>query len=65
MEAKIRALKAEKNAVVMAHNYQPLDIQALADVVGDSLELAVKAKETGADRSSSAASGLWPRRQRS
>jgi len=49
MEAKIRALKAEKNAVVMAHNYQPLDIQALADVVGDSLELAVKAKETGAD----------------
>lgn len=49
MEAEIRALKARKNAVVMAHNYQPLEIQALADVVGDSLELAVKAKETGAD----------------
>ncbi len=49
MEKEIRALKAEKNAVVMAHNYQPMEIQALADVVGDSLELAVKAKETGAD----------------
>ncbi len=49
MEKDIRALKAEKNAVVMAHNYQPMEIQALADVVGDSLELAVKAKETGAD----------------
>ena len=49
METKIRALKSQKNAVIMAHNYQPLAIQALADVVGDSLELAVKAKETGAD----------------
>jgi quinolinate synthetase complex, A subunit len=49
MEKEIRALKARKNAVVMAHNYQPMEVQALADVVGDSLELAVKAKETGAD----------------
>ena len=49
MEKEIRALKARKNAVIMAHNYQPLEIQALADVVGDSLELAVKAKETTAD----------------
>jgi len=49
MEAEIRALKVRKNAVVMAHNYQPLEIQAFADVVGDSLELAVKAKGTGAD----------------
>lgn len=49
MEKEIRALKAEKNAIVMAHNYQPLEIQALADVVGDSLELAVKAKEAEAD----------------
>lgn len=49
METEIRALKTEKNAIVMAHNYQPAEIQALADVVGDSLELAVKAKETGAD----------------
>ncbi|MDN7012216.1 quinolinate synthase NadA [Methanoculleus sp. FWC-SCC3] len=49
METEIRALKTEKNAVIMAHNYQPMEIQALADVVGDSLELAVKAKETAAD----------------
>ncbi|WP_332449678.1 quinolinate synthase NadA [Methanoculleus sp.] len=49
MEEEIRALKARKNAVVMAHNYQPLEIQRLADVVGDSLEIAVKAKEARAD----------------
>ncbi|WP_292729666.1 quinolinate synthase NadA [Methanoculleus sp.] len=49
MEKEIRALKARKNAVVMAHNYQPMEVQALADVVGDSLELAVKTEETGAD----------------
>ncbi len=49
MEDEIRALKSRKNAVILAHNYQPMEIQALADVVGDSLELAVKAKETGAD----------------
>ncbi|MDD2472638.1 MULTISPECIES: quinolinate synthase NadA [unclassified Methanoculleus] len=49
MEEEIRALKIRKNAIVMAHNYQPMAIQALADVVGDSLELAVKAKEAEAD----------------
>ncbi|NLM30778.1 MAG: quinolinate synthase NadA, partial [Methanomicrobiales archaeon] len=37
MEMEIRALKTQKNAIIMAHNYQPLEIQALADVVGDSL----------------------------
>jgi len=50
MEKEILALKAEKNAVIMAHNYQPAEIQALADVVGASLELAGKAKEPEADR---------------
>ncbi len=49
MEMEIRAFKTRKNAIIMAHNYQPLEIQALADVVGDSLELAVKAKEAEAD----------------
>jgi quinolinate synthase len=49
MEKEILALKRKKNALILAHNYQPMEIQALADVVGDSLELAVKAKEAGAD----------------
>ncbi|HQD24963.1 MULTISPECIES: quinolinate synthase NadA [Methanoculleus] len=49
METEIRALKSAKNAVVLVHNYQPVAIQALGDVVGDSLELAVKAKETRAE----------------
>jgi quinolinate synthase len=49
MEKEIRALKAEKHALILAHNYQPIEIQALADLVGDSLELAVKAREASAD----------------
>lgn len=46
---KIKALKKEKNAVILAHYYQPLEIQLLADIVGDSLELARKSKNTDAE----------------
>lgn len=46
---RINKLKKEKNAVVLAHYYQPMEIQKVADIVGDSLELARKSKDTDAD----------------
>lgn len=46
---RIAKLKKEKKAVILAHYYQPYEIQQLADIVGDSLELARKSKNTSAD----------------
>ena len=46
---KIRQLKQEKNAIILAHYYQTGDIQDIADYVGDSLALAQWAAETDAD----------------
>jgi quinolinate synthase len=49
MQAEVRALAAERNAVILAHNYQLPEIQEVADFVGDSLGLSIKAAESEAD----------------
>lgn len=49
LQAEIRKLKEERNALIMAHYYQRDEIQEIADYIGDSLALAQKAAETDAE----------------
>ena len=49
LKDQINELRKELNAVILAHYYQEAEIQDIADFVGDSLELARKAKSTSAD----------------
>ena len=46
--SEIRRLKRDKRAFVPAHNYQVPEVQAIADTVGDSFELAVRARDIDA-----------------
>jgi len=45
LQEKILSLKEEKNAIILVHNYQRINIQEIGDFIGDSLQLAVKASE--------------------
>jgi quinolinate synthase len=49
LEAEIKRLKRERNAVILAHYYQESELQDLADHVGDSLQLSQAAAKTQAD----------------
>lgn len=49
VKAEIMRLKKERNAIILAHSYQRPEIQDIADFVGDSLGLAVKARATDCD----------------
>ena len=49
LQEKIRALLEEKNAILLVHNYERPEIQDIADLCGDSLELSIKASKTEAD----------------
>jgi quinolinate synthase len=47
--SRIAALKEERKAIILAHNYQIPEVQDIADFVGDSLELSQRAAATTAD----------------
>ncbi|GAB6286561.1 MAG: quinolinate synthase NadA [Methanoregula sp.] len=46
---KILRIKKERHAIILAHNYQPAEVQDIADIVGDSLELSRAAASIDCD----------------
>jgi quinolinate synthase len=49
LQREVRRLAQERNAVILAHNYQLPEVQQVADYVGDSLGLSQQAAKAGAD----------------
>ncbi|MDQ6811654.1 MAG: quinolinate synthase NadA [Actinomycetota bacterium] len=49
LQAEVRALARERNALIIAHNYQVPEVQEVADYVGDSLGLSRRAAATDAE----------------
>src|SRR5256714_8457649 len=49
LKREVRELAAERNAVILAHNYQVPEVQEVADYVGDSLGLSQQAAAAGTD----------------
>jgi quinolinate synthase len=49
LKDKIKALLHKRKAILLAHNYQRPEVQDMADLCGDSLELSIKASQTDAE----------------
>lgn len=65
LQREVIRLKKEKDALILAHNYQCEDIQVVADYVGDSLGLAYKAAAAKIRLSYFAGCISWPKQPKS